>query len=183
MNDTIDTRKLAATESTTSFDFKTFIVRVKRSLQKKYANLTCESMNDLIYKNLRDFRLNGQQFDYEKKPKDFGGNEFVVKCPKCGKNCTNLYLPNLPDRESLYLCLNCHRLKSYGKIIAGSKLYNKVIKPLRKLEKLNKILLEKNLTPEQAQPYLDEYRIIEKALAESPEYRLYKFRKEHGVQQ
>ena len=177
-----DTRKFVAAESTTSFDFNTLIIRVKKGLLNKYPGISGESLVDLMHKNLKEFRLNGQQFDFEANPATLGGIRFLVKCPKCGVPSVKLYLPSsFPDREKLYLCKKCHRLKNACRMISRTPLYSKVIKPLRRLERLNEILMEKNITPEKAQPFLDEYKKIEKELAESPEYRLFKFRKEHGV--
>lgn len=177
-----DTRKFVAVESVTNFNFRILSVRVKKGLLKKYPDLKGKSLSDLIYKNLREFRLNGQQFDYIQFTTSFDGVRFYVKCPKCGDKSDKLYLPsNLPDREKLYLCKKCHRLKNACYMIARTSLYHKVIKPLRRLERLNELLMEKNLTPEKAQPLLDEYRKIEKELAESPEFRLFKFRNEHGL--
>jgi len=177
-----DTRKFVAAESATSFDFSTLVNRVKKGLLNKYPDLSGESLKDLMFKNLREFKLNDQHFDFETKPTPLSGIRFFVKCPKCGVPSLKLYLPSsFPDREKLYLCKECHRLKNACRMISRTPLYSKVIKPLRRLERLNELLMEKNLTPEKAQPLLDEYKKIERELAESPEYRLFKFRKEHGV--
>lgn len=67
-------------------------------------------------------------------------------------------------------------------MLGSTKKYVKVIKPLRQLEKIRSLLLKKSMTPAKAQPLLDEYRRIEDELAASPEYRLWKFQKEHNIE-
>jgi hypothetical protein len=91
-----------------------------------------------------------------------------------------MYLPTgYKEKEQLYLCKLCHKLKNSSLILGDSKKYVKVYRPLRQLEKIKKLLLKRGMTPEKAQPFLEKYHKIESELAVSPEYRLWKFQKEH----
>lgn len=140
-----------------------------------------EDFHNLMLDSLRTFSLNNQTFDYQHVTNHLGGVRWYVLCPKCGKQCLKLFLPsNFPDREQLYLCKRCHKLKNASLLLGATKRYKKVVRPLRKLEALKKQLMRKTLTPDKAQPMLNEYERIEAELSASPEYRLYRFQKEHG---
>ncbi|MBD3261257.1 MAG: hypothetical protein GF334_06165 [Candidatus Altiarchaeales archaeon] len=173
--------KYVSIESTTCFSFGNLVRKVKAEIRKKFPNAHDKEFEKLIYNSLRTFTLNGQEFDYEASPNHLGGVRWYVKCPKCGSPRLKLYLPSkYKDREQLYLCQACHKLKNHSLLLGTSKKYKKVIRPLIRLEKIRRILLRKSMTPEKAKPYLEEYERIEKDLAVSPEYRLWKFQREHG---
>ena len=178
----MDTRKYASIESTTCFNFTNLVAKTKESLVKEYPGLKGKSLEDLIYKNLVTFNLNEQEFDYVSHPNNFCGVRWYVKYPRCSDPCLKLYLPNMhKDREQLYLCKNCHKLKNASLLMGHSKKYTKVVKPLKQLEKIRSQLLKKDMTPDKAKPLLDEYKKIEQELAASAEYRLMRFQKEHGM--
>jgi hypothetical protein len=169
-------------ESTTCFNFINLVGKIKSSLLKKYPEVKKAAFRELMYKNLLTFTLNDQQFDYTSRPNHLGGERWFVKCPKCGSPSLKLYLPSAhKNREQRYLCKSCHVLKNASLIMGATKRYRKVVKPLKRLERLRTLLLRKSMTPEKAQPLLDEYKRIEDALASSPEYRLWRFQKEHGL--
>ena len=174
-------RKYVSIESTTCFTFGNLMRKVKAEIRRKFTDSHGKDLEKLIYNSLRVFTMNGQVFDYESNPNHLGGVRWYVKCPKCGKRCLKLYLPSkYKDREQLYLCQDCHQLKNHSLLLGTSKKYKKVIKPLIRLEKIRRVLLRRHMTPEKAKPYLNEYERIEQDLAVSPEYRLWKFQKEHG---
>jgi len=178
----MDTRKYAPIESTTCFNFTNLVTKVKNSLTKKYPKMPLEEISELVHESLKTFKLNDQQFDYASNPNYLGGVRWYVQCPKCGNPSLKLYLPSShADREQIYLCKLCHKLKNASLLMGDSKRYKKVVRPLKQLERLRILLTKKTITPEKAQPFLDEYRRIEQELAASPEYRLWKFQKEHGM--
>jgi len=169
-----------AAESATCFDFNVLTTRIKKSLQKRYPEKTGEDFQALLYKSLKTFTINNQKFDFVRLPGKLGGFRWYVTCPKCGEKCFNLYLPTgYKDKEQLYLCKLCHKLKNFSLMLGNSKKYVKVYRPLKRMEKIKKLLLKRGMTPEKAQPYLAEYQKIESELAVSPEYRLWKFQREH----
>jgi hypothetical protein len=172
----------AAIEYTTCFNFTSLIHKIKDNLLKKYPTTRGESFIELMHKNLRPFTINDQQFEYACAPNHLGGYRWFVKCPKCGDSCLKLYLPTkYKNREQKYYCKHCHKLKNISLLLGNSKRYRLVVKPLKRLEKLRFLLLKKGMTPDKAQPMLDEYKKIEQELAACPEYRLWRFQKEHGI--
>jgi hypothetical protein len=178
----MNTRRYASIESTTCFNFNNLSKKVKVNLLKKFPQVKGKAFDELMYRSLCTFKLNGQEFDYMSSNNHLGGVRWYVKCPKCGRPALKLYLPSeLKDREQQYLCKYCHKLKNASLLMGASKRYKKVVKPLKMLEKLRAQLLNKNMTPARAQPILEEYERIERELAASPEYRLWKFQKEHGI--
>jgi hypothetical protein len=178
----MDNRRYGSIEATTCLNFINLARKVKKNLQKKFSNIKGKDFDQLMCRSLKTFRINEQEFDYICTNNHLGGVRWYIKCPKCGRPALKLYLPQeLKDREPKYLCKYCHKLKNASLLMGASKRYKKVVKPLKQLEKLRAQLLSKNITPEKAAPILAEYERIEKELAASPEYRLYKFQKEHGI--
>ena len=178
----MDNRKFVAIESTTCFNFCNLLAKIRENIKKKYPDLKGKSYSDLTLKSLKTFKLNDQEFEFKGMDNYLGGVRWFVLCPECHRNSQKLFLPSAhKDRKQLYLCKICHRLKNSSLLIGTSKRYKKVVKPLRHLEKIRAMLLKKNMTPEKAQPYLDEYKRIESELSSSPEYRLWRFQKEHGI--
>jgi len=179
----MDNRKFASLESTTCFNFNNLCTKIKKDLLKKNNNLRGKALDKDILENLKSFKINDQMFDFASSKNYLGGRRWYVKCPKCKNLCLKLYLPSkYKDREQKYLCRECHKLKNESLLLGNSPKYRKVVKPLKRLEKLRAQLLKKGLDPIKAKPLLDEYERVEKDLASSPEYRLYRFQKEHGVQ-
>jgi hypothetical protein len=179
---TRDNRRWLSLESANIFNFNNLVVKVKKNLQEKYPDIKGAEYIDLIHKTLNTFRLNNQKFEYNYIKNGFGYKWFI-QCPKCDKPSFKLYLPvKAKDREQLYLCRMCHKLKHASLLLANSKRYKKVVKPLKQLERIRAQLLKRNHTNDRTKELLDEYERIEKELASSPEYRLWKFQKEHGIQ-
>lgn len=174
--------KYASLESTTCFSFQNLVKKVKNNVRNRFPGKKEEEFREIMFKALSAFELNGQKFEYDFSLNHLGGERWFVKCPKCKNPCLKLFLPSkYKDREQKYLCKNCHKLKNASILLGSTKRYKKVVKPLKRLEWLRNQLLKKSMTPEKAKPFLDEYEHIEKELASSPEYRLFKFQKEHGA--
>lgn len=179
----MDSRKFAPIESTTCFNFNNLCSKIKKDLLKKNGNLRGKALDKQIVDSLKTFAINDQTFEYTSSKNHLGGRRWYVKCPKCKSLCLKLYLPTkYSDREQKYQCRDCHKLKNESLLLGNSTKYRKVVKPLKRLEKLRSMLLKKGLDPLKAKPILDEYERVEKDLSSSPEYRLYRFQKEHGVQ-
>jgi|WetSurMetagenome_2_1015567.scaffolds.fasta_scaffold392899_2 hypothetical protein len=177
---TKDKRKWAATESCVSFNFNNLLKKVKQQIKAEYPKATNEEINERIGRSLLLFTINEQTFKYLAIPNTLGGLRWFVCCPKCGKRSLRLFLPKNKDREPLYLCKDCHKLKPTSLLSGGCKKYKRVTRPLKRLEVITKKLLRKKISASEAEKLLEEYDRIEKKLADSPEYRLWKFKKEHG---
>lgn len=177
-----DTRSYGICENTTSYKFSELFPKIKKSIKASFPDLTSEQEVHMVLEELKNFKINDQTFEVEHEQMPNGGLRWYVKCPKCLVRATLLYLPTqLDDREQKYLCKYCHKLKTASLKYGSSIHYNKVQKPLKRLEKIKVVLLNKRLKPEVTKNLLDEYEKLERELNSSVEYRLYKFRKEHGV--
>jgi len=175
-----DSVKYLAIETAACYNFAPLIKKIKDELKSKNRGLNHEDFTALMYKNLKEFSINGQKFEFAHQNNHLGGARWFVKCPKCGKHSFKLYLPtSATRREQLYLCKICHKLKNASSLMGASKKYRKVVKPLKTLERIKKSLLKKGMTPDKAAPLLDAYDKIEKELSSSPEYRLWKFQQKH----
>lgn len=173
---------LDSVDNASCFSFLDLLNRVKADLKKKYPNLESKPFYEIMEKEIRSFTLNGQSFDYHIRPNHLGGYRWYVLCPKCGKPCYKLYLPNLDkNREQKYYCKFCHKLKNMCMLLGGTIKYKNVIKPLRTLEKLKKDLLSPNMTPEKSKPLLEEYERIKRELENSPDYKLWRFQEENAI--
>jgi hypothetical protein len=138
-------------------------------------------MNYKIKESLKLFSINNQYFEYGAIPNTLGGLRWFILCPKCGKKSLKLFLPKLEDREPLYLCKDCHKLKPNSMLLFNNKKYAHITRPLSRMEKIKKQLLrKKNMNPEELDKLFKEYDRIEQRLITSPEYRLWMFKKEHG---
>jgi hypothetical protein len=176
-----DNRKWAPIESTISFNFNNLLKRVREHLEGQYPEATREQITYKIGDSLKTFSINNQVFNYEAVPNTLGGVRWFVLCPECSKKSLKLFLPKLPDREPLYLCKDCHRLKPSSMLLYNNKKYKHITRPLNRLDKIKKKLLcRKKLSTEEVEALFKEYDKIEEKLVNSPEYRLWKFKREHG---
>jgi len=177
-----DNVRYASTESAVCFSFSNFIKKVKEEVRRNFPDCSGDEYRKLVHKSLKNFTINDQTFDYTTNPNHLGGVRWFVKCPDCGRPCLKLYLPNKhKNREQRYLCQHCHKLKNSCLLLGSTTRYKKIFKPLKRMEKLKRKLLKKNISTEDAVPLLDEYQQIERELQNSPDYRLWKFQREHLV--
>jgi hypothetical protein len=179
ISEKVDSRKWLATESAICFNFCSLVKKIKTHVKKASPRGTPEEVDIKVTLNLEVFTLNNQKFKYESFPNGLGGLRWYILCPKCGKKSLKLFLSKAPDREPLYLCKECHRLKPRSLIYCNRDKYIKIERPLSKLERIKKKLLKRGLDPKEANSLLAEYESIEKKLIESREYKIYKFKKEH----
>lgn len=172
----MDHVKYESTEATKCFSFSNLVNKVKTELREKHPNMDDQTFFDLMNKSLNTFKLNEQTFVYEYQENYLGGFRWYIKCPKCGTKSLKLYLPeNFEDRDPVYACKKCHMLKNTSALMGATNKYQKVVKPLKKLESLRKQLMRKSMKPEKAKALIDEYERIERSLENSPEYRHWKF--------
>jgi hypothetical protein len=197
--------KYIPSESTTSFCFSELCKRIKKEIKDTYKNLSDtqikeifpavttedlasktdhvpdEVMHALMLRHLKKFSINEQMFEYDSRKNHLGGFRWYVLCPRCKAPNLKLYLPNrYKNKEQLYLCKKCHGLKNSSSLSGATNKYKKVIKPLKRLEAIKTLLLNKNISPDKAHPLLAEYERIERELQASAEYRLFKFQEEHS---
>lgn len=174
--------KYRSAESATCFKFTELVVRVKKELKKKYPDIDENDLQEKMHQSLKKFSINDQTFEYLSFPNHLGGFRWYVLCPKCKNRSIKLYLPSkYPDRVQKYYCKNCHRLKNSSSLLGATKKYQKVVKPLKKLDVIKAKLLKRGTTPERAKELLAEYDRIERELRASPEYKLWEFRRKHGI--
>jgi len=168
--------KYVSIDTAKCFSFSNLINKVKTELKKKNPNISDDAFVDLMNRSLSTFRLNGQSFTYEIQKNHLGGFRWYINCPKCNTKSLKLYLPDtIEDREHIYACKKCHHLKNTSALMGATNKYQKVVKPLKRLEALKIQLMKKSMTPARAQVLIDEYELIERSLESSKEYRHWKF--------
>lgn len=174
--------KYRSAESATCFTFTELSTRVKEEIKKKYPDIDEEDLRKRMLQSLKKFTINDQTFEYVYYPNHLGGYRWYVLCPKCRTRCLKLYLPSkYPEREQQYYCKECHRLKNSSSLLGATKKYQKVVRPLKRLDAIKAKLLKRGTTPERAKKLLEEYDRIERELKASPEYKLWEFRRKHGL--
>jgi hypothetical protein len=171
-----------AVETCVCFNFVNLLRNVRRDVQKRISRGTeGDRYRQEILNNLLKFEINGQRFTYATAKNKLGGVRWFVNCPKCGRKKMKLYLPTrFPDREQLYQCSACHRLKVTSYLRGKSYKYKSFIRPLRRMQKIKDALLNKRCPKDKAQELLAEYESLERVLKNTPEYRLWRFKVEHG---
>ena len=175
-------RKWEAQETCVCFNFTNLLRNVRSEVQTRIdRGKEAERYREEIHSGLRAYEINNQQFTFSTIPNKLGGVRWFVHCPKCNCRTMRLYLPTkFPDREQQYLCSRCHHLMQTSLLKGKSKNYKTIIRPLKRMQKLKDILMNGRHTPAQAHPILEEYERLEKDLKDTPEYRLWKFKVEHG---
>jgi hypothetical protein len=132
---------------------------------------------------LSKFQVNNQTFQYTYMKNKMGGYRWFFICGKCKSRVQKLFLPPDVFREytHLYHCKECHGLLNESVMKANNNLYKKVIRPLRKLRKIEEQLEKGHLQEKKVEELLNEYDAIEREMKLCPEYRLYAFKKKRGM--
>lgn len=175
-----DKRLWLPLESAVSFRFSTLVQKLKTYLKNKYPEITNSEITEKISKSLLKFSINNQYFDYTYIVPKMGGERWYILCPKCNKKALKLFLPESLDREKLYLCRWCHKLKPLSLIFSRNPHYKGLVKPLKELEDIKDKLLKKTVQSRDVEALLDRYDELQEYLSKSIEYRLWKFKREHG---
>jgi len=175
-------RKWEAQETCVCFNFINLLRNVRSEVRTRVdRGKEPERYRAEILAGLEAYEVNGQRFKYSTVPNRLGGVRWYVRCPKCDSRTMKLFLPTrYPDREQRYLCAKCHRLQQTSLVKGKSKKYKTIIRPLKRMQKLKDMLMNTHLTPDEAKPLIDEYENLSKNLKNTPEYRLWKFKMEHG---
>jgi uncharacterized protein YlaI len=132
---------------------------------------------------LLKFKINDQTFQYNFMKNQLGGYRWFFFCGKCNSRVQKLFLPPeaYTNYEHKYLCKDCHDLLNESVMKANNNLYKRVIRPLRKLRKIEEQLEKGHIQEKKIEELLNEYDAIEKEMKSFPEYRLYAFRKKRGI--
>lgn len=157
--------------------------QIKQKVEKNHPECSKEEMYNLIYKELKNFSVHDQQFEYTSIDNYLGGFRWFFICPKCKNRTTKLFLPppEAKNRDQQYLCKNCHKLKNQSAIQGQNSMYKKVTRPLKRMKEIEDKIAKGHLRPEKVQRLLDEYEKLERNLKASPEYRLFAFKKKHNL--
>lgn len=157
--------------------------RIRRLIDREYPQSAEEEIYNHTLDELKKFTVNEQIFDYHAKKNHLGGYRWFFVCPKCKKHIDKLILPptTAKDKEQLYLCKACHKLRNQSAVFSNNSMYQKVTKPMKRMKEIEDKLAAGHLSMEKVKEYLDEYEVLENGLKSSTEYRLFMFRKKRGI--
>ncbi len=170
-------------ESCHSVSINTLQKSIKKLISKDYPGATVDEVYNHTLSHLNNFSIEGQIFEYEAIPNHLGGHRWFFLCPECKARSSKLFLPpeSAEGRKRIYLCKGCHKLKNQSAIQGQNNMYRKVTKPLKRLKEIEDKIARGHLKSEKVQELLDEYEKIEQRLKDSPEFRLYTFKKKHKM--
>lgn len=142
-----------------------------------------DTADDFMAREFSKYTINGQTFKYTPISSFLGGHRWFFLCPHCDKKAFKLFLPPIKavTRERKYLCKACHKLKNESALVGANQLYKAVMRPLKRLKEIEDRIARGHMKAERVQALLDEHELIEGRLKESPEYRLYAFKRKHGI--
>lgn len=169
-------------ESCTSVNIHVLQKALKKGIDRDYLEPTEDEVYTYTLQGLKGFKAGDQTFDYTAQKNYLGGYRWFFLCPKCKNRANKLFLPPLEsNREHVYACKMCHKLKNQSALMSQNNLYRKVTRPLKMMKVLENRIAKGHLKVEKVQEMLDEYEKLEKQLKDAPEFRLYAFKKKHGL--
>ncbi len=170
-------------EKCSSININSLQKTIKRLIKRDYPESTIEEVYEHSLQELRKFSVNDQMFNYEALKNHLGGHRWFFLCPKCGKRASKLFLPpeSVGGRELQYLCKVCHKLKNQSALQGQNNMYRKVTKPLKRMREIQDKIKRGHLKGPKVVELLNEHDILEKGLKDSPEYRLFAFKKKHNM--
>ena len=170
-------------ENCTSICINALQKTIKRIIDRDYPNATTDEMYNYTHEELKKFSVNDQRFDYLALNNYLGGFRWFFQCPKCEKRASKLFLPpeTIKTREHKYLCKACHRLKNQSALSGQNNMYKKVTRPLKRMKEIEDKISKGHLRSDKVQEFLAEYDTLEKSLRDTPEFRLYAFKKAHNL--
>jgi len=156
---------------------------IRKLINKEDATANEEEVFHYTEQELNKFRINNQVFQYTFIKNKLGGYRWFFICEKCAGRVLKLFLPPeaFADYEHKYFCKECHSLLNESVMKANNSLYQKVIRPLRRLKEIELKLEKGHLTGQKVEELLNEYDKIELELKSRPEYRHYAFKKKRGM--
>lgn len=155
---------------------------IRKLICRDYPDSTDEEMYKYTEGELLRFVANEQNFQYTAIKNRLGGYRWFFLCPKCNERVSKLFLPPPGyQRELKYYCKNCHKLKNQSAVMGQNKIYRKVTRPVKRMKEIELKLERGYLSNDKVTELLNEYEALEKELKKTPEYRLYMFKKQHGM--
>lgn len=155
---------------------------IRHTIDKTNPNASNEDVFQATLQQLAVYKINGQTFQFTHMQNQLGGYRWFFLCPSCNMRVTKLFLPPVSSGlPQIYLCKTCHKLKNQSSSMGYSRIYRRVTRPLKRLQKIEAKLKIGHLRKETIQALLDEYEKIEADMKNSTEYRLYVFMKKRGV--
>ena len=171
-----------AVENCTAISIGKLQKNIRKSIAIEYPDISLEETYVLLVKEFNEFTVNNQKFQYTSHPNKLGGQRWFFICPKCNKKAMKLLLPpESSNLENRYLCKKCHKLKNLSAMMGNNKLYRNVLKPMKKMKEIEQRIEKGYLNPDRVKVLLDEYDVLEKQMKSTPEFRLYRFKKIHGI--
>lgn len=157
--------------------------RVRKIIEKDWPDASIEESYDHTMEELKGFSVNGQTFEYESMRNHLGGHRWFFLCPKCNQRVNKLILPpeGIGGREKKYLCKTCHRIRNQSAVLGQNSMYQKVTRPLKRMKEIEDKIAVGHLTTDKVKELLDEYDALESQVKSEPDYRLYMFKKKHGL--
>jgi hypothetical protein len=170
------------TEKCSVLDIHALARATRKIVERNNPETTSTALMVLIEAELKKFSVNDQRFEYTCSGGHYGLRWSFV-CPKCHNTCTKLFLPPtlVADKEHLYLCKRCHKLKNMSELGGTSKMYRVVLKPMKRLKEIEAKIAKGHLKQEDMVNMLNEYERVEAEIRDTPEYRLYQFKQKHGL--
>jgi len=153
---------------------------LKNLIKRDNPEATTEEIHAFTQEKLNNLSINDQTFEFVSQPNCLGGYFWFFICSKCKKRTTKLFLPPMgsKNREYKYYCKACHRLKNQSSLNSSAA---KLVRPLKEMKEIEDRLVRGHLTPEKVKELLDHYEALETELKGLPEYRLFSFKKKHGM--
>lgn len=156
--------------------------RIRKIILRDWPESTEEEVYNHTLEELKKFTTNDQTFEYEAQRNYLGGYRWYFLCPKCKKRVNRMILP--PEGTSFemkYLCKVCHGIRNTSVVMGQSAMYTKVTRPLKRMKEIEDRIAAGHLPMDKAKELMDEYDLLEGQLKAEPEYRLYMFKKRHGM--
>jgi len=169
-------------EKCTSININSLQKTIRKINRRDYPDSTVEEAYTHTQDELKKFSVNDQVFEYEALQNHLGGHRWFFLCPKCKSRASKLFLPpEGTNREPRYLCKACHKLKNQSALQGQNNMYRMVTKPLKRMKEIQNKIQRGHLKSSKVQELLKEHDDIEKNLKDSPEYKLYVFKKKHNM--
>lgn len=171
--------KYSSVESAHCLKVQNIVNAIKNSALEKDPSLSADDLQAIVKSQILNFQINQQKFKFSSSENHLGGHRWYMHCPECGKKSLKLYKPEESEEKDVYLCKECHNLKSPSSLHGPTKMYREVIRPLRRMKKIRE-LLDRPISSKKATSLVEEYEALEKHLKSSDQYKIYKFKVRNG---
>ena len=171
--------KYSSVESAYCLKVQNIVSAIKDSATEKNPGINADDLQLVVKNQISNFQIHGQKFKCSSSENHLGGSRWYVHCPECDKKSLKLYKPEGGSDKDLYLCKDCHNLKSPSSLHGPTKMYREVIRPLRRMKKIRETL-DRPISSKKATSLVEEYEALEKHLKNSDQYKIYKFKVRNG---